>query len=89
MKNLLASLTALALAALGGPALAQTPAAELAQPPQSAQTWSIISGSGQHGRSLRWTDAQGVRWSRESILLRGFVTEIDQQLRFAPNGALV
>ena len=89
MKNLLASLTALVLTAVAGAALAQTPAAELAQPPQGAQVWSIVSGSGQHGRSLRWTDGQGVRWSRESILLRGFVTEIDQQLRFAPGGALM
>lgn len=70
------------------PASAQTPKEQLAQPPANAERWVIFSAAGPHGQSLRWTAPDGARWSRESLLLRGFVTEIDQELRFA-NGALV
>ena len=73
---------ACALLSMGvGQAASQTPTDQLAQPPENAQAWSIISSAGPHGRSHRWTSADGTRWSRESILLRGFVTEVDQQMR--------
>ncbi len=78
----------LVFAAFAPLAAAQTPAADLAAPPASAETWSIVSSTGQHGTSKRWITPDGVRWSRESILLRGFVTEIDQQLRTAPDASL-
>ncbi len=89
MRPLLASLAALALFGLSGSVLAQTPAADLARAPEQAQTWAIVSGDSRHGQSQRWTDGDGLRWSRESILLRGFVTEIDQQLRFDASGVLI
>jgi imidazolonepropionase-like amidohydrolase len=81
----------LAFAAIGfglAPALAQVPTDQLAKPPANAETWFITSSAGKHGQSQRWTSADGARWSRESLGLRGFVTEIDQELRFAKNGAL-
>jgi imidazolonepropionase-like amidohydrolase len=62
---------------------------QLAKPPADAEKWVITSTAGQHGQSQRWTTPDGARWSRESLLLRGFITEIDQELRFAKNGALI
>lgn len=88
MKQLI--FAAFAFATLGAAASsAQVPAQNLAQPPAGAEQWAITSTSAQHGSSYRWTDADGVRRSRESVLLRGFATEIDQELRFGPDGALV
>ncbi|MBL8549330.1 MAG: amidohydrolase family protein [Hyphomonadaceae bacterium] len=88
MIRIVAALAAYALLAAGPQAGAQTPVAELAQAPAGAETWSISSSSSRHGQSTRWTTPDGVRWSRENIVLRGFVTDIDQQLRLAPDGAL-
>src|SRR5262249_44346545 len=65
---------------------AQTPTAQLAQPPASAAQWVITSAASVHGHSWRWTTPDSVRHSRESILLRGFVTEIDQTLSVDANG---
>ncbi len=73
---------------LGCVAQAATPDKDLAIPPHTADAWAIVSTAGQHGVSKRWVDKDGVRWSRESLNLRGFVTEIDQQVAFAPNGAI-
>lgn len=87
MKRLLAVLFALACFAAAPATQAQDATANLARPPANAETWVIVSTAGRHGTSQRWT-VDGVRWSRESILLRGFVTEIDEQLRLAPDGAL-
>ena len=70
------------------PASSALAAPALASPPEDARTWVIVSTGGQHGRSRLWTDGQGVRWSRESVLLRGFSTEIDQQMRLAPDGTM-
>lgn len=76
-----------------GPEAGQAPAPAaaapaLATPPADARTWVIVSTGGQHGKSQLWTDAQGVRWSRESLLLRGFSTEIDQQMRLGSDGTV-
>lgn len=88
MKQLFFS--ALAFLALGAVvSSAQTPTAQLALPPADAEQWVITSTSAQHGRSYRWTTPDGVRHSRESVLLRGFATEIDQELRFGTDGGLV
>jgi imidazolonepropionase-like amidohydrolase len=78
----------LVAAALLPSASAQTATADLAQAPANAETWNIVSTAGQHGTSKRWITADGVHWSRESILLRGFVTEVDQQQRFDAGGNL-
>jgi imidazolonepropionase-like amidohydrolase len=80
-------LLALALMAgllTGGAARAEN----LASPPENAKIFSIISSAGKHGSLRRWVDKDGTRWSRESILLRGMVTETDQQIRFDENGMI-
>src|SRR5438105_14879601 len=63
--------------------------ADLAKPPSDARMWTISSGNGAsiHGHVWLWTDESGTHWSRESLLLRGFVTEIDQQTKLGPDGA--
>ena len=75
---------------LAGPALAQTPLAQLAEPPSDAKVWTISNNDGaqKHGTISLWTDQSGTHWSRFSMNLRGFKTEIDEQNRFAPDGEL-
>jgi imidazolonepropionase-like amidohydrolase len=89
MKRLFAAVLALVALALVPSTRAQpAPGANLAQAPAGAEVWVIRSTAGPHGHSWRWTTPDGVRWSRESILLRGFVTELDEQQRFGANGSL-
>jgi len=80
-------LTALLLAA---PAAAQVPPGQLAKPPANAKVWTLTSSNGasRHGQVSLWTTPDGTQWSRMSFNLRGFVTEIDEQNRFAPDGTL-
>lgn len=66
--------------------LSQVPADELVQPPADALKFTIVSPSGIHGRSAIWTAADGSRKSRESVLLRGHVWEIDQSVRLGQDG---
>jgi len=89
---------AFALALLGSAALAETaaqqsmgtPTEQLAKPPADAKVWAITSGGGaaRHGQVSLWTTPDGARWSRYSLNLRGFVTDIDEQNRFASDGTL-
>jgi imidazolonepropionase-like amidohydrolase len=75
-------------------AAAATPAtgvaeADLARPPASGtQTFVITSTGGTHGKAVRWAAPDGTRWSRESLLLRGFRTEIDQRTRLSADGRI-
>src|ERR1700761_5410145 len=80
--------SAIALAALlvAAPALAQTPVSELAKPPVGAERFTIMSTAGKHGQSFRWVAADGTRWSRESLLLRGQVFETDSAVHFGADG---
>jgi imidazolonepropionase-like amidohydrolase len=79
----------LMLAFIAVPAFAQTPAADLAKPPANAQVVTITSGEGiRHGQVSSWVTKDGTHWSRMSFNLRGFVNEIDQQMRFAKDGAI-
>ncbi|MEQ1616807.1 MAG: amidohydrolase family protein [Terricaulis sp.] len=88
MHRFLVSLVGmLAVFTLG--ASAQVPAAQLAQPPAGAEEWVITSTSAIHGRSHRWATPDGVRHSRENLLLRGFATDIDQELSFGDDGGLI
>lgn len=97
LARLFASAAALSLV-LSAPAAAHQAAApaaaagiteaDLAKPPADAQAWIITSTGGTHGKLSRWTAADGTRWARESLLLRGFKTEIDEATRFAPDGSV-
>jgi cytosine/adenosine deaminase-related metal-dependent hydrolase len=75
---------------LAAPALAQTPASQLAAPPSDARVWTISNNDGKqlHGKISMWTNAGGAHWSRFSMNLRGFKSEVDQQMHFAPDGEL-
>jgi len=88
---------ALALTLLASPALAQPSAPSagmsrehLAKPPTDAKVWTVTSsgGAARHGQVSMWTTPDGTHWSRFSFNLRGFVTEMDEQNRFAPDGTL-
>ena len=76
---------ALSAVILAWPAFGQVPIDQLAKPPADAKIWTITSGDGTvpHGQIALWTDKQGTHWSRESLNLRGIVTEIDEQNHYA------
>jgi hypothetical protein len=80
----------LALALGVMPALAQTSVNELASPPPDAKVWVITTDGGatRYGQVALWTDRSGAHWSRFSLSIRDFVTEIDEQNRFAADGSL-
>ncbi|MBV8798428.1 MAG: amidohydrolase family protein [Alphaproteobacteria bacterium] len=89
---------ALAFSLLSLPTWAQSDAAptpgmpteQLAKPPADAKVWTVTSSGGKarHGQVSMWTAPDGAHWSRFSFNLRGFVTEMDEQNRFAPDGTL-
>ncbi len=64
----------------------QTPTDQLAKPPENARQFAILSVAGQHGKATIWTNADGRWMSRESLLLRGQVWELDQSVKFGPEG---
>lgn len=70
------------------PTFAQTPLDQLARPPANAKVWTITTNGGaqRYGQVSLWTDASGTHWSRLSLNLRGFISEVDEQNRFAPDG---
>jgi cytosine/adenosine deaminase-related metal-dependent hydrolase len=72
------------------PTFAQTPLDQLARPPANAKVWTITTNGGaqRYGQVSLWTDASGTHWSRLSLNLRGFISEVDEQNRFAPDGTL-
>ena len=70
-------------------AAAQVPPDQLAKPPADAKIWSFVDPLGtKHGQVSVWTAADGTHWSRFSLNMRGFTTDIDEQNRFAPDGTL-
>ena len=80
---------ALTAVLVASPAFAQTPVDQLAKPPADAKVWSITDPGGtRHGQVSLWTDTGGTHWSRFSINLRGFKSELDEQNRFDPDGTL-
>lgn len=86
---MLRKIAALLVALIASPALAQTPVDQLAKPPADAKVWSVTNSAGtNHGHISLWTDAGGTHWSRVGINFRGFVSEMDEQNRFAPDGTL-
>jgi len=81
-------LAAAAFLSTSSPAQAQVPAdqiAQLAKPPANAQAFTVLSTSGTNGKSFIWTAPDGSRMSRESILLRGQVWEVDQKVVLGPD----
>src|SRR5687767_5213275 len=71
---------------LCGTGQAQVPKDQLLRPPADAQTFVIVSAAGEHGRSAVWRLADGSLASRDSLLLRGMVWEMDQTIRLGANG---
>jgi imidazolonepropionase-like amidohydrolase len=73
---------------LMGVAVAQTPVAELATPPATAQHFTIMSVAGKHGESTRWSTPDGIHMGRESLLLRGQVFELDSAAHLGRDGMI-
>jgi imidazolonepropionase-like amidohydrolase len=65
---------------------AQVPKEHLLQPPADAQTFLIVSAAGEHGGSAVWRLPDGSFASRESLLLRGMVWELDETVHFNAGG---
>jgi imidazolonepropionase-like amidohydrolase len=68
--------------------MAQAPVQDLAKPPADAEHFTIVSTSGKHGESARWTTSAGVRMARESMHLRGQIFETDSTARLGADGML-
>ncbi len=85
IRRLLLS-SALALALAVTPAAAQVPKEQLMVAPADAQEWLIVSSAGEHGKAWIWKQADGTWASRQSFLLRGMVTEVDETIRIGANG---
>ena len=69
-------------------ASAPVPKEQLLQPPADAVHYVVVSEAGKHGDQWRWQLPDGrtaYRWSQE---LRGWITEMDQVNRFAPDGSI-
>jgi imidazolonepropionase-like amidohydrolase len=82
-------LVLLALCAM--PALARPPSVtldQLAKPPVDAQRYAIVSSAGTHGSVATWTLPDGTRMERDSLSLRGNVTEVDSATRIGADGML-
>ena len=80
-------LIVLAALLLGPPTIqAQVTADQLAKPPADAQAFTILSTAGTHGKATIWTTGDGSNMSRESILLRGQVWEVDQSVKLGSDG---
>ncbi len=84
--------TILPAAAAGQPPAAQAASGQkakpdLATPPaQGTTTYSLTSIGGNHGRVAVWRDTDGTLWARYSLLLRGFVTELEYRARLRADG---
>lgn len=65
---------------------AENPAARLSTPPANAQKFTILSTGGTHGTSATWTLPDGTRMSRDSLLLRGMVTEMEAAVTLGADG---
>jgi len=81
-----AALLTLALAMMPTAMRAQVPVDQLAKPAANAQAFTILSTSGTNGKAFIWTADDGSRMSRDSILLRGQVWEIDQKVVLGSDG---
>jgi imidazolonepropionase-like amidohydrolase len=71
------TLTLLSTVLITAAAAAQTPVADLAKPPATAEHFIISSTGGKHGDSWIWRAPDGTLMGRESMNLRGQVFEFD------------
>ena len=85
-RPIAAMLLAGAALSVAAPLASQTPKDQLLKPPADAQEFVIISSAGQHGTAWIWTMPDGTIASRQSFLLRGMVTEVDETIKLGPNG---
>lgn len=68
---------------------APAPAPRLAEPPSTGtEVWMITSTGGEHGRVVTWTDAEGALMARETMVLRGFETDLEERAVLAPDGTI-
>ena len=67
-------------------ALAQVTVDQLAKPPKQAQRFTILSASARHGADAVWTEPDGTRMIRESVLLRGQAFELDEAIKLGDDG---
>jgi imidazolonepropionase-like amidohydrolase len=81
-------LALLVMAVVAPPGLirAQFPVDQLAKPPANSQAFTVLSTSGTNGKAFLWTTDDGSRMSRDSILLRGQVWELDQRVVMGGDG---
>ncbi len=86
MRPCTATLLCLLLGSWGTDLRGQVPVEALAKPPAEAQTYLLVSPGGTHGRVRLWSLPDGTRMSRDSMALRGMVTELDVRLHLAPDG---
>ena len=78
--------TAMMVATATGAHAQAVPKDQLAKPPPGAEQFVILSTAGTNGQALIWTAPDGTAMTRESILLRGQVWEVDQAVKFGPDG---
>ena len=82
----LLTILAATLLATAEMAQAQVPVDQLSKPPIGAQAFTILSTAGTHGKAYIWTAEDGSRMSRDSLLLRGLVSEVDQRVVLGSDG---
>jgi Amidohydrolase family len=68
------------------PGFAQVAKEDLLVPPDTAEKFVIVSAAGEHGTAAIWTMPDGRIASRQSFLLRGMVTEVDEIIKLGSNG---
>lgn len=71
---------------VASPIASQVTKDQLMKPPADAREFVIISSAGQHGTAWVWKLADGTIASRQSFLLRGMVTEVDETIHLGANG---
>lgn len=79
----------LAPAAADTPPPGATPASALAVPPPEAERYLLLSATSTHGSAARWREADGSWVYRESMNMRGQVSEVDARMKSDADGVLI
>ncbi len=64
----------------------QVPVDKLMVPPSDATKFVILSAAGSHGSSYLWRTPAGEICSRDSMNLRGMISEVDESIHLGANG---